>query len=739
MTQNNLAIAYSDRIEGERRENLEQAIACYLDSLKVRTFEAFPEKWAMTQNNLAIAYSDRIEGERRENLEQAIKLYRNALTIRLPQALPLDCLQTARNLGNLGFKEGDWNLAIEGYSLAIEAVELSRSWILDDTRRQEIIAESIEVYENIVQSYINLAQKESPLNKGGYYAKAIEYSERSRSKRLVDLMHSNDLYGNAEIPEEVKEYLDAYQTIEEEISKFRNFNPPDESKTLTSLSTRKAPTLAEIKEIQSNLQALEQKKQEVYQKLRRLDPVIAGQIQVAGINIKEIYQLIDSPNTAIIQFYSTAKDTHVFILKSKEENSLDLFTLTGKGKENLQNWLLENWSTPYQKNNQQWFNNLENFLQELSEKLELNHLIKTYLQGIEELIIVPHLALHQIPFSALPVDFALTPNSFPQEGGEQILTKDHRGFVNSNNEVKLEQTLTKETPEIKEIKPPRKTLNDLFRLRIIPSCQILNYCYQRETITEEKIGIVEDATKDLIYTSYECENIAEKFNILKEFRLKQDQATVNNYYKLAKKLNILHSSHHASSNLIDPLKSELILSDRSLTLGELLTLNWRMPNLKNVYLNDCETNLTKIELTDDILTISTGFLCAGARNVISTLWSVDDFASALLALFYYENIENKLTSTEALRQSQIKLKNLTKAEFCAKYKAKLENYLEQKLKEIAEEIKAYSPDSQEYQKCNNLLVKLTYQKEITLFNYSQKEYPFASAYFWSAFISQGLS
>jgi hypothetical protein len=54
MTQNNLAIAYLYRIEGERRENLERAIACYLDSLKVYTFEAFPEDWAMTQNNLAM-------------------------------------------------------------------------------------------------------------------------------------------------------------------------------------------------------------------------------------------------------------------------------------------------------------------------------------------------------------------------------------------------------------------------------------------------------------------------------------------------------------------------------------------------------------------------------------------------------------------------------------------------------------------------------------------------------------
>ncbi|MFM6270316.1 MAG: tetratricopeptide repeat protein, partial [Dolichospermum sp.] len=72
MTQNNLALAYSDRIRGDKAENLETAIAYYQEALKVRTFDAFPQDWAMTQNNLALAYSDRIRGDKAENLETAI-------------------------------------------------------------------------------------------------------------------------------------------------------------------------------------------------------------------------------------------------------------------------------------------------------------------------------------------------------------------------------------------------------------------------------------------------------------------------------------------------------------------------------------------------------------------------------------------------------------------------------------------------------------------------------------------
>ncbi|MEG5196874.1 MULTISPECIES: tetratricopeptide repeat protein, partial [unclassified Microcoleus] len=78
-TQNNLAVTYSDRINGSRADNLEKAIEFYQAALTVRTLEDFPEKWAETQNNLAAAYSDRINGSRADNLEKAIEFYEAAL------------------------------------------------------------------------------------------------------------------------------------------------------------------------------------------------------------------------------------------------------------------------------------------------------------------------------------------------------------------------------------------------------------------------------------------------------------------------------------------------------------------------------------------------------------------------------------------------------------------------------------------------------------------------------------
>ncbi|BAY27098.1 TPR repeat-containing protein [Calothrix sp. NIES-2100] len=63
--------------------------------------------------------------------------------------------------------------------------------------------------------------------------------------------------------------------------------------------------------------SLEAQKQQVWENLRRLDPVLAGEIQVSNPNFSAIQKLIDQPTTAILSFYSTDNDTHIFVLREE--------------------------------------------------------------------------------------------------------------------------------------------------------------------------------------------------------------------------------------------------------------------------------------------------------------------------------------------------------------------------------------------------------------------------------------
>ncbi len=182
MTQNNLAGAYIDRIRGDRADNVERAIAGYNEALKVRTFEAFPQEWASTQNNLANAYSYRIRGDKADNLEKAIAYYQEALKVYTFDAFPEDWAMTQNNLANAyrdrirGNKADNLEKAIAYCQEALKVYTFDafpEDWAgtqnnLATAYRDRIRGEKAENLERAIKSYHNALQiytKDSdPLN-----------------------------------------------------------------------------------------------------------------------------------------------------------------------------------------------------------------------------------------------------------------------------------------------------------------------------------------------------------------------------------------------------------------------------------------------------------------------------------------------------------------------------------------------------------------------------------------------
>ncbi|WP_414528395.1 CHAT domain-containing protein [Nodularia chucula] len=249
-------------------------------------------------------------------------------------------------------------------------------------------------------------------------------------------------------------------------------------------------------------------------------------------------------------------------------------------------------------------------------------------------------------------------------------------------------------------------------------------------------GTVEDTQDDLLCCRFEGEEITKMYNIPRENRLiGSNQATPNNYRKLAQQVQVLHSCHHAQSRLDNPLESQLTLAHGScITLGQLMTPSWRLPQLVEVFLSCCETNLGKPSLTDDVLTLSTGFLCAGARSVISSLWKVNDLATALFSIFYYQHRKHGQSRPEALRQAQIQLRELTQVDL-----KKISQPIEAREKELMGNRKKYLSGSVEHQQWvyeYNMYAKLN--RRIKEIENSTQQFPFSAPHYWSAFICQGL-
>ncbi|MBW2690851.1 MAG: CHAT domain-containing protein, partial [Deltaproteobacteria bacterium] len=139
-------------------ENLELAIDHFNQALEVRTREAFPEQWAMTQNNLANAYRNRIQGDRVENLELAIDHFNQALEVMTLERFSANRRKILRNLGDLRFFEQSWKDALADYDRAIDAGNTVLAEAHTEVGRKAEVWETSRLYARSAYCLLKLEQ-----------------------------------------------------------------------------------------------------------------------------------------------------------------------------------------------------------------------------------------------------------------------------------------------------------------------------------------------------------------------------------------------------------------------------------------------------------------------------------------------------------------------------------------------------------------------------------------------------
>jgi CHAT domain-containing protein/Tfp pilus assembly protein PilF len=125
----------------------------------------------------------------------------------------------------------------------------------------------------------------------------------------------------------------------------------------------------------------------------------------------------------------------------------------------------------------------------------------------------------------------------------------------------------------------------------------------------------------------------------------------------------VHFATHGILNVRNPMFSRLELvrgsgqllssNDGRLEVHELLDLQVRSPL---VFLSGCETGVgsewsTSFRRGEDYATLAQAFLFAGARNVIATLWRIEDRGAAVFAAEFYRQLETA-DPAEALARTQ---------------------------------------------------------------------------------------
>ncbi|GAB5383404.1 MAG: hypothetical protein Alis3KO_05270 [Aliiglaciecola sp.] len=123
--------------------------------------------------------------------------------------------------------------------------------------------------------------------------------------------------------------------------------------------------------------------------------------------------------------------------------------------------------------------------------------------------------------------------------------------------------------------------------------------------------------------------------------------------------NVIHFATHAIANSDLPDLGGLILSNGHDSDNLLLAPDIKLLNLKArlVVLSGCETTVGQTIAGEGMLGLSRAFMQAGARNVLGSLWRVQDDATAkLMGFFYHYLLVEKLSPQMSLTNAQRKIR-----------------------------------------------------------------------------------
>ncbi|MFY0712390.1 CHAT domain-containing protein [Seonamhaeicola sp. NFXS20] len=145
--------------------------------------------------------------------------------------------------------------------------------------------------------------------------------------------------------------------------------------------------------------------------------------------------------------------------------------------------------------------------------------------------------------------------------------------------------------------------------------------------------VFNNSTKHLSFSLQEANAIKKEIN---SEMLINDNASKTNFIKKAKNYNILHLSTHASSgNFVEPASIDFY--NEKLYVNELYSLNL---NSNLVVLSACETGVGKLFKAEGAMSIARGFQYAGAKNLLFTLWQINDLSTSQIMQSFYKNYSN---------------------------------------------------------------------------------------------------
>ncbi|HKR14671.1 MAG TPA: CHAT domain-containing tetratricopeptide repeat protein [Pyrinomonadaceae bacterium] len=575
-----------------------------------------------------------------DHYNQALAIFRNLNDLNSAAIALEGRARVQRQLGNLDESRKDIE---ESLSL----IETVRARSGSQSLRASYLASREKAYEFYVDLLMDL---HSQNRNADHDAEALQASERGRARSLLELLN--------EAPADIEHGISP-DLVRREREIRHSINAKAQRQIqLTAQNGNKQ----EIETFNREIRALEDEYQQVQVAIRKASPAYAALTQPQPLGLKEIQQLLD-PNTVLLEYSLGEKRSYLWVVS---HDSLVTFQLAGNvsGIEQVAQKMYGYLTA------RSVVKSLETLAQRRSRIAQadkdfheaafgLSRLVlepAAYELGKKRVVVVADGALQYIPFAAL----SLTPNYRPL-----ILDNEVVSLPSASALAIQRQTLANRKPAPKALAVIADPVFSASDSRFKSGASTAGVSVDDTRIIEH--GPPGSGTqlriRRLPFTRTEADRIlavappGENLRAV-DFRANRSIATSG-------ELSNYRYVHFATHGYLDTSRaglSAIVLSlvdetgkpqDGFLRTHDIYNLH--LP-AELVVLSACETGLGKDVKGEGLEGLTRGFMYAGARRVIVSLWNVNDKATAgLMQHLYVGMLRNQKTPAAALREAQIRM------------------------------------------------------------------------------------
>ncbi|HVF92009.1 MAG TPA: CHAT domain-containing tetratricopeptide repeat protein [Blastocatellia bacterium] len=525
--------------------------------------------------------SARAQGNHRHARSLLIDTLRDAKLHALPQ-IEQRC---HTSLGLLASEAGELKSAEASFKRAIALIEDLRALLPSDEFRTAFVTDKLAPYTEMVRLCLAYGTTELAVE-------ALSYVERSRSRALLDMLSGAVQFRPNPRDKFESGLLTRLEELREELSWF--YTRIDEAPN--NKASKSAEAIAPLRE------AVRERESTVLEITRQLQHRNAGNLnQVEPLDIERL-RLDLGAESALVEYFSLDGEFLAFVVTDEKTE-----VIRALGSEEEVARALE--GLRFQINSLRLgADRVRRHMDQLTGRARhhLGTLYDLLLRPIEErigarrLVLVPHRALHYVPFHAL---------------------YDGAGYVIERREVSY-----------------------------VPSASVLRHCIARPRralsqalligVPDERAPLVRDEVLALAPLFPEASVLL------------GEAATLEALRERANTTDLLHLACHGQFRSDNPLFSALHLTDGWLTVGDAYKLDL---SCQLVTLSACETGISDVAPGDELMGLARGFFSAGAPSLLVTLWTVDDKETAALMTDFYKRLLSGDAPAAALRYAQCQM------------------------------------------------------------------------------------